>query len=568
MMALGVPERRIFDSRSQQFADDILAATNGEGVDVILNSLAGDAIHRNLAILRPFGRFLELGKRDFYENSRIGLKFFRNNLSYFGIDADQLMEEKPELAREIFADLVERFEQGVYTPLPYRVFEAPRISDAFRLMQKSGHIGKILVRPPQRAFIPLDKRHTVFSPRPEASYLVTGGCSGFGLATAQWLASVGARNLILVSRSGPASEAARKAVDSLESSGVNVVARACDVTDEAAIETLFREAETAGAPIRGVIHAAAIFDDATIDRMNEEQYRRVVEPKIYGAMALHRATVARTLDFFVLYSSISTALGNPGQANYVAANAFLETLSQHRRAIGLPSQTIGWGAISDTGFLARNKELRDQLSNRMGSTLMTTAEAMQELEAVLTDGNTNFYVGDVNWQRLRAGLPILQQPVYRDVAPGTARGAGASSDENILARLVEMSLEEGVAHVSQILAEEIGAVLRLTPDKVDTGKSIFDLGMDSLMALELKLGIEDRFGIEIPVMALSEGGSLNTLAEQIVAQLKGEETASPDELLQNVDTIISRHVNDTDIENARRTDLADEKSNIATQFGT
>ncbi len=285
-------------------------------------------------------------------------------------------------------------------------------------------------------------------------------------------------------------------------------------------------------------------------------------------MALHRATVARTLDFFVLYSSISTALGNPGQANYVAANAFLETLSQHRRAIGLPSQTIGWGAISDTGFLARNKELRDQLSNRMGSTLMTTAEAMQELEAVLTDGNTNFYVGDVNWQRLRAGLPILQQPVYRDVAPGTARGAGASSDENILARLAEMSLEEGVAHVSQILAEEIGAVLRLTPDKVDTGKSIFDLGMDSLMALELKLGIEDRFGIEIPVMALSEGGSLNTLAEQIVAQLKGEEAASPDELLQNVDTIISRHVNDMDIENARRTDLADEKSNIATQFGT
>ncbi len=568
MMALGVPEQRIFDSRSQQFADDILAATNGEGVDVILNSLAGDAIHRNLAILRPFGRFLELGKRDFYENSRIGLKFFRNNLSYFGIDADQLMEEKPELAREIFADLVERFEQGVYTPLPYRVFEAPRISDAFRLMQKSGHIGKILVRPPQRAFIPIDKRHTVFSPRPEASYLVTGGCSGFGLATAQWLASVGARNLILVSRSGPASEAARKAVDSLESSGVNVVARACDVTEEAAIETLFREAETAGAPIRGVIHAAAIFDDATIDRMNEEQYRRVVEPKVYGAMALHRATVARTLDFFVLYSSISTALGNPGQANYVAANAFLETLSQHRRAIGLPSQTIGWGAISDTGFLARNKELRDQLSNRMGSTLMTTAEAMQELEAVLTDGNTNFYVGDVNWQRLRAGLPILQQPVYRDVAPGTARGAGASSDENILARLAEMSLEEGVAHVSQILAEEIGAVLRLTPDKVDTGKSIFDLGMDSLMALELKLGIEDRFGIEIPVMALSEGGSLNTLAEQIVAQLKGEEAASPDELLQNVDTIISRHVNDMDIENARRTDLADEKSNIATQFGT
>ncbi|MBO6678730.1 type I polyketide synthase [Parvibaculum sp.] len=568
MVALGIPAEQIFDSRSQAFADDILARTNGEGVDVILNSLAGDAIHRNLSILRPFGRFLELGKRDFYENSRIGLKFFRNNLSYFGIDADQLMEEKPALAREIFADLAKRFEQGIYTPLPYRVFEASRISDAFRLMQKSGHVGKILVRPPENAFIQNDKRHSVFTPRPEASYLVTGGISGFGLATAQWLAAAGARNLILASRSGPTSEASRNAIEKLESQGVNVIAKACDVTDEAAIETLFREAETAGTPVRGVIHAAAVFDDATIDRMSEEQYRRVVDPKISGALALHRATTNRTLDFFVLYSSISTAFGNPGQASYVAANTFLETLSQHRRALGLPSQTIGWGAISDSGFLARNKELRDQLSARLGSTLMTTAEAMHELERLLASGETNLYVGEVNWQRLRAGLPILQQPAYREVAPATAQGAGASSDENILARLAEMSHEEGVIHVSQILAEEIGAVLRLTPDKVDTGKSIFDLGMDSLMALELKLGIEDRFGIEIPVMALSEGGSLNTLAEQIVAQLRGEDTASSDELLQNVDTIISRHVNDTDIENARRIDAADEKSNIATQFGT
>src|SRR5690606_33443978 len=124
MKALGIPEQRIFDSRSLQFSDDIMAATKGEGVDVILNSLAGDAIHRNLAILRPFGRFLELGKRDFYENNRIGIKFFRNNLSYFGIDADQLMKEKPDLARDIFADLVERFAQGVYTPLPYRLFDS------------------------------------------------------------------------------------------------------------------------------------------------------------------------------------------------------------------------------------------------------------------------------------------------------------------------------------------------------------------------------------------------------------------------------------------------------------
>ena len=569
MMELGIPERRIFDSRSLQFADDILAATDGEGVDVILNSLAGDAIHRNLAILRPFGRFLELGKRDFYENSRIGLKFFRNNLSYFGIDADQLMEEKPDLAREIFAGLVERFTQGIYTPLPFRVFDASRISDAFRLMQKSGHIGKILIRPPQSGVSASEERRTKFAARADASYLVTGGLSGFGLATARWLASSGARNLVLAGRSGrPANGESRNIIDALEAQGVSVVTRACDVTDEDAVKALFEEAEAAGTPIRGVVHAAAVFDDATIERVEADQYRRVVAPKILGAMALHKATAERALDFFVLYSTIGTAFGNPGQASYVAANSFLEALAQHRRATGLPAQAIGWGAIADTGFLARNEKLREQLSARMGNALMTAEEALLELEEMIVEDETNFYAGEINWQRLRAGLPILQQPAYREVAPGTARAGADTSDDDILENLAGMSTEEGAIYVSHILAEEIGLVLRLTTDKIDTSKSIFDLGMDSLMALELKLGIEDRFRIEIPVMALSEGGSLTTLSRQIVMQIRDEDADSSDELLQNVDTIISRHVNDSDIENARRAEPADEKSSIATQFGT
>ena len=566
MRMLGIPDDRIFDSRSLLFADEIMAATNGEGVDVVLNSLAGEAIHRNLTLLRPFGRFIELGKRDFYENNRIGLKFFRNNLSYFGVDADQLMIERPELAREIFDQLLRLFEKGVYTPLPYRAFDASRAPDAFRLMQRSGHIGKIIVRPPLATADTPKRVETAFPVRRDAACLVTGGLSGFGLATARWLATKGAGCLVLIGRSGATSDEARTAINEFEALGVHVIARACDVTDANSIRTLFDEAQAAGYPIRGVVHAAAVFDDATMETLDQRQYQRVIEPKIHGALVLHDVSLGREIDFFVLYSSITTAFGNPGQANYVAANAFLEALAQHRRAAGLPAQAIGWGAIADAGYLARNEDLRDQLASKLGADPLSTRDAMALLERLVARDESNFYAAGINWQRLRAGLPVLQARVFGELASGSERKADSGGPDDALSKLTEVSLEEAIALVSGILAEEIGQVLRLTPDKIDLGKSVFDLGMDSLMALELKLGIEDRFGIEIPVMALSEGGNITSLSAQIVAQIRGDEAG--DQFAGDVQTIISRHINDDDVENIRRTEDTRGTSTSENQFGT
>ena len=566
MRMLGIPDDRIFDSRSLLFADEIMAATNGEGVDVVLNSLAGEAIHRNLTLLRPFGRFIELGKRDFYENNRIGLKFFRNNLSYFGVDADQLMIERPKLAREIFDQLLRLFEKGVYTPLPYRAFDASRAPDAFRLMQRSGHIGKIIVRPPLATADTPKRVETAFPVRRDAACLVTGGLSGFGLATARWLATKGAGCLVLIGRSGATSDEARTAINEFEALGVHVIARACDVTDANSIRTLFDEAQAAGYPIRGVVHAAAVFDDATMETLDQRQYQRVIEPKIHGALVLHDVSLGREIDFFVLYSSITTAFGNPGQANYVAANAFLEALAQHRRAAGLPAQAIGWGAIADAGYLARNEDLRDQLASKLGADPLSTRDAMALLERLVARDESNFYAAGINWQRLRAGLPVLQARVFGELASGSERKADSGGPDDALSKLTEVSLEEAIALVSGILAEEIGQVLRLTPDKIDLGKSVFDLGMDSLMALELKLGIEDRFGIEIPVMALSEGGNITSLSAQIVAQIRGDEAG--DQFAGDVQTIISRHINDDDVENIRRTEDTRGTSTSENQFGT
>jgi NADPH:quinone reductase-like Zn-dependent oxidoreductase/NADP-dependent 3-hydroxy acid dehydrogenase YdfG len=329
----------VFDSRSLSYADEILAQTQGQGVDVVLNSLAGEAINRNFSVLKPFGRFLELGKRDFYENTRIGLRPFRNNISYFGIDADQLMSERPDLTRHLFAEVLALFDERVLHPLPYQAFHAAEVIDAFRHMQQARQIGKIVVTYGDGIPEPAPPRSTGrqrLALSDKASYLVAGGLSGFGLRTAEWLADRGARHLVLFGRRGPGAEEAQTVLARLEKRGIQVLARACDVTDRVALAGLLDEVAQKMPPLRGVVHAAMVIDDGLIRDMTAAQIRRVLAPKILGAMYLDELTRGVPLDFFVLYSSATTLFGNPGQGNYVAANAALEALARARRARSCP----------------------------------------------------------------------------------------------------------------------------------------------------------------------------------------------------------------------------------------
>ncbi|HLO75316.1 MAG TPA: SDR family NAD(P)-dependent oxidoreductase, partial [Magnetospirillum sp.] len=541
----GVPEDRILDSRTLAFADQIRALTNGEGVDVVVNSLAGEAIHKSLATLRPFGRFLELGKRDFFANSPLGLRPFRNNISYFGIDADQLMAVKPDLAGTLFAEMMQLFEQGAFRPLPYRTFTRDRIVEAFRHMQQSRHIGKIVVAAPEAAAAtsaPTSKDGTLRLD-PAGSYVVTGGLGGFGLATAQWLAAKGARTLVLASRRGAATEEARDAVAALEKQGVTVLARACDVTDPAQVRALVAEA-AAVAPVKGVVHAAAVFDDGIATNMTAEQFERVVAPKLIGGWALHEATAGMALDFFVAYSSVTTILGNPGQANYVAGNMYLEALAQYRRAQGLPALAIGWGAIADAGYLTRNTEVRDSLSKRMGVDALTTDSALAQLERLIVDGGPAVtVVADVNWRTLGAGVPALKSPRFAEVAAGgRSEAAGEALDLNKL--LADLSPTEVREVLIELVAEQVGSVLRIPADRLDLDMSVFDMGMDSLMAMELRMAIEERFGVELPAMAISEGASITRLAERIRDHLQGGAKAPQED--SAVHAVLAQHAESVD----------------------
>ncbi len=304
LQLLGVDH--IFHSRSLSFADEILEQTDGAGVDVVLNSLAGEAISRNFQVLKPFGRFLELGKRDFYENTKIGLRPFRNNISYFGIDADQLMQAQPDLTHKLFAAVMALFTDGVLHPLPYHAFEAEDIIAAFRYMQQARQIGKVVItyrHGINHSHSPGQAKRKNLSLKDQASYLITGGLRGFGLKTAEWLASKGARNLVLIGRKGPASEEARNALIRLKDQGVNVHAASCDVTDKKALALLLADIAATMPPLRGIVHAATVINDGLISNMNEEQIRSVLAPKALGAYYLHEMTLNTPLDYFILFSS-------------------------------------------------------------------------------------------------------------------------------------------------------------------------------------------------------------------------------------------------------------------------
>ncbi|MFK8330721.1 type I polyketide synthase [Pseudomonas sp. BJa5] len=522
---------KVFDSRSLAYADEVLAITGGRGVDVVLNSLAGEAINRNLRVLKPFGRFLELGKRDFYQNTRIGLRPFRNNISYFGIDADQLMSERPQLTRRLFGQMMDLFEQGILHPLPFREFDANQVVEAFRYMQQARQIGKIVVtygNPIEHLVDTREQPQQQLQLDGQATYLVTGGLGGFGLRTAQWLVDKGARHLVLLGRRGPASVEAQPSLAAWQAQGIDVQALACDITDPQQLRAVFEHIAATPYPLRGLVHAATVIDDGLIRNLDAGQLQRVLEPKAKGAQYLHELTCGLALDFFVMFSSATTLFGNPGQANYVAANHWLEALARHRRAQGLAATAVLWGAIDDVGFLARNEQIKDALQSRMGGAALRADVALAHLEQMLLSGDDGIGVLELEWKALSRFLPSAATPRFIELV----RAHGGEQDDegdaqDIQRLLAELDDEQVLERFVELLKHEVCEILRLPAARLDTQRPLQELGLDSLMSVELVVALEERFGIRLPVMELSESSSIDKLSVRILELLRGEAAEAP-----------------------------------------
>lgn len=522
---LGV--QHIFDSRSNLFAEEILATTpDGQGVDVVLNSLAGEAIAQNLRVLKPFGRFLELGKRDFYENTPMGLRPFRNNISYFGIDSDQLMKVKPYLTEQVFQEVMALFQRGDLFPLPYTTFAADRVEEAFRFMQQAKQIGKIVVNYPERPQVPCSQcdEFGQLKLKSNGSYLVTGGLSGFGLATANWLVKKGAKTLGLISKSGKINAEAQAYIAEWQAAGVTVLPAACDVTHRAALADYLAQLN-AKARLVGVVHAATVYDDGLLTQLTEAQIERVMNVKMLGAKHLHELT--KNLELFVLYSSATTVFGNPGQSHYVGANHWFEAFAAWRRANGLAALAVNWGAIDDVGYLSRETQVKESLNSRLGADAFTSTQALNALEQLILNKRTGVSVLKLDWGTLSRVIPSAQQPKFSVLNASVKSGVQQGDQRGAILSLLEQgNMEEAEARMIELLTRELSNILLLPEAKIDPNQTIYDLGFDSLMALELMTSVDQQLNIQLPAMALNDKLTLARLAALLIDKMHNPDVES------------------------------------------
>lgn len=514
LQALGIDD--VFDSRTLGFEDAVRAATGGRGVDVVLNSLAGEAMERSVACLAPFGRFLELGKRDFMANSPLGLRAMRRNISYHGIDLDQVMAQRPERALRALEQVIAGFRDGTLRPLPIEVFDADTVEAAFRHMQRSGHIGKIVVRAPR-----LKVRDTdgAVHPAPDLGgrWLIVGGTKGFGLVTAEWLAGQGAKEVWLASRGGTVED---DALLRLEATGTAVHAVALDVTDAQAVDALgARIAETAG-PLHGIVHAAMVLHDALLAGLDAGLLSEVLAVKIDGARNLAALADAHAVRHFWLYSSVASRFGNPWQAPYAAANHVLDAMARVRRAEGKPGLAVAWGPIGDAGYLARTPDLRD-LADRLGP-LLSAREALDRLGRVLAHdpGRATITIAPARWGKVRHDLPVIAGPLF-DLLD-TRRGAQGEAMLDIRGMIATLGEAQARKAVLELLTAETARILHMAPSEVDPLRPLDEMGFDSLMAMSLKIAIEEKLGMAFAATELRAGLNLSMLVNALFENLDTE----------------------------------------------
>ena len=533
----------VFDSRSLEFVDGVHEVTGGQGVDVVLNSLFGEAMERSISLLKPFGRFLELGKRDYYSDSKIGLRPFRQNISYFGIDADQLLKFRPGITAHVFKRIAALFDSGDNYVIPYREFAYDEIRDAFRLMQASGHIGKILVIPPKPGQdLVARKPASVRLEVKDGIYLVFGGTRGFGLATSEWLVERGCRRLALVSLHGELSEIAR-----WRRLGVVVSTHACDVTSGEDLDRMLAQLRTE-APLSGIVHAAMQLDDALLVNLNHERNKAVIDTKARGAQLLHKLTQQDPIEEFIMFSSMTTLIGNPGQANYVAANGYLEGLARARRQSNLPALAVGFSAISDVGYLTTDEENKAALTKRLEKFSMTSGDVLDRLSEVMSiDPGTvdaaTVYIADIHWNAAQ-NLKIVESPLFTVPSRILKLNPSDLSDGqfDLVEAIAGKSADEAETYIFELIASEIARTLHIPASEIRRTRVIRDIGIDSLMAMELGMGFQQKTGFNLPLNNITDSTTVGDVSHKLYLRIVGSSEQDPEEDKKEIlEELATRH---------------------------
>jgi 3-oxoacyl-(acyl-carrier-protein) synthase/NADPH:quinone reductase-like Zn-dependent oxidoreductase/acyl carrier protein len=508
--------QHVLPSRTVDFAEEVMRLSGGSGVDVVLNSLTGVLAEKTLSVLAYGGRFLEVGKRD-----TLSLEFVRQmrpDVSHFVFDFGEEATRDASLVASLLQETLQSIATGALAPLP--VTEFTDAKEALRYMVQARHIGKIVVKQEHRAA-------GLLNPDPDATYLITGGWGDLGLLFAHALVERGARHLILMGRKAPGA-AASEAIQQMRSRGVNVKVVSCDVADRGAVESALA-AIPASQPLNGILHAAGVIEDHSLLEQNPESISTVLRPKWSGAWNLHTLTRDQKLDFFVLFSSAAALLGSPGQANYAAANASLDALAEYRRSLGLPALSVQWGPWAGAGMAANLKN--DPESTGLGR--IDPDVGIKAVESLLIGQDAVAAVLPVSsWKRFVSQRPAGTSALFSLLTDTNARHVGAdASQPKQRQRFLEMIRDVTAGERREMLREHLRSqtvhILSLPAQtRIDEDEALHDLGLDSLMAVELRNSLAASLDMQLPPTMVLDYPTLRTLTDFLLAEMFDDRRAA------------------------------------------
>ena len=473
LRSLGI--EHVFDSRTAEFGQDILEATDGAGVNMVLNSLTGPGfIEAGLSCLADGGSFVEMGRRDIWTAEEMAAS--RPDVSYSILELDWLKLNEPAVPGTVLRDVMKKISAGSLKPLAHTRWPIAEAGAAMDFMRSARHIGKNVLALPPMAGGRL---------RPDRTYLVTGGLGGIGTVVAEWLADHGAGVIVLNGRRLPDPEAV-EVIEALRQRGVDVRVELADVTQPAEIDAMLARMDAEMPPLAGVIHSVGVLSDGSLGNQTWERFEQVLWPKVLGAWRLHKATLDQDLDLFVLFSSITGVLGNSGQGNHAAANTYLDQLAAYRRSLGLPGQSIAWGAWSGLGEAEEQRERIERQLAASGTGWIAPEQGLQAFDQLVRQDLTAGMVAVVDWpvfaENFEEKNPFLDELVTEDSETDESADV---DDADLLSQLRQRPATDWASLLSSFLQGEIQAVLRLQSAPAAT-VGFFDLGMDSLMAVELR----------------------------------------------------------------------------------
>uniref|UniRef100_UPI000A8CA562 type I polyketide synthase n=1 Tax=Mycobacterium sp. UM_Kg1 TaxID=1545691 RepID=UPI000A8CA562 len=509
LRSMGFDDRHIANSRTVEFEQKFSVASGGAGMDIVVDCLKDEFVDASLRLLSRGGRFVELGKADVRDPGEVAAQHPGVRYQAF----DLLEDVAPELLSEMLDDLAKHFEEGELGPIPSLSWDIRQASDAYRLLSRARHVGKLVLAVPR----PLVPAGTV---------LITGGTGVLGMLLARHLVTRhGARNLLLISRKGRAAAGAAAIESELSELGASVRIESCDAADRERLRALLAEIPSEH-PLTAVIHAAGVLDDAVFTAQTPQHLDTVLRPKVDAAWNLHELTADADLSAFVLFSSAAGVLGSPGQANYAAANAFLDALAQHRRLQGLPSVSMAWGwwaqATGMTGYL--DDRDRGRMS-RSGFVPISSADGLALFDAALRQPRSlvvpaQFDLAGIRSHAGRGALPPAFQGLIRAPRRSAQSTAASGPTADLRQRLAPMSTAEREHELLGVVRSNAAAVLgHDSGDAVAADQEFKELGFDSLGAVEFRNRLKAVTGLKLPTTAVFDYPTATALARYLAHAL-------------------------------------------------